>query len=146
MESAAAREARGAEAPRPPAPPPSPSEPPPTPRARPRLVFRTQLAHGSPTGKIEGFTNVRELYAKIAEAFGIAPTEVRALDARRQRSPGLTWGRGGAWTPELGASDPPSLEGGDPISRSQRRASQILRCPYPGVCPFARLAQKMSRC
>lgn len=46
-------------------------------RARPRLVFRTQLAHGSPTGRIEGFTNVRELYAKIAEAFGIAPTEVR---------------------------------------------------------------------
>ncbi|MXQ83838.1 hypothetical protein E5288_WYG002409 [Bos mutus] len=35
-----------------------------------------QLAHGSPTGKIEGFTNVRELYAKIAEAFGIAPTEI----------------------------------------------------------------------
>ncbi|XP_049979454.1 PDZ domain-containing protein GIPC3 isoform X1 [Alexandromys fortis] len=45
-------------------------------RARPRLVFRTQLAHGSPTGRIEGFTNVRELYAKIAEAFGIAPTEI----------------------------------------------------------------------
>ncbi|ELK19379.1 hypothetical protein PAL_GLEAN10006034, partial [Pteropus alecto] len=44
--------------------------------AEPRLVFRTQLAHGSPTGKIEGFTNVRELYAKIAEAFGIAPTEI----------------------------------------------------------------------
>ncbi|XP_007949215.2 PDZ domain-containing protein GIPC3 [Orycteropus afer afer] len=34
------------------------------------------LAHGSPTGKIEGFSNVRELYAKIAEAFGIAPTEI----------------------------------------------------------------------
>ncbi|XP_027275045.1 PDZ domain-containing protein GIPC3 isoform X2 [Cricetulus griseus] len=45
-------------------------------RPRPRLVFRTQLAHGSPTGRIEGFTNVRELYAKIAEAFGIAPTEI----------------------------------------------------------------------
>ncbi|XP_010633410.1 PDZ domain-containing protein GIPC3 [Fukomys damarensis] len=29
-----------------------------------------------PTGKIEGFSNVRELYAKIAEAFGIAPTEI----------------------------------------------------------------------
>ena len=86
METTAAREARGAEAQRLPAPPPSPAEPPaasPTPaapRARPRLVFRTQLAHGSPTGKIEGFTNVRELYAKIAEAFGIAPTEVRPAD------------------------------------------------------------------
>ncbi|XP_006179372.2 PDZ domain-containing protein GIPC3 isoform X3 [Camelus dromedarius] len=82
MESAAARETQEAEDPRLPAPPPSPAEPPaatPTqaaPRARPRLVFRTQLAHGSPTGKIEGFTNVRELYAKIAEAFGIAPTEI----------------------------------------------------------------------
>nr|XP_057156545.1 PDZ domain-containing protein GIPC3 isoform X1 [Pan paniscus] len=76
MEGAAAREARGAETPRASAPPPAPSEPPAAPRARPRLVFRTQLAHGSPTGKIEGFTNVRELYAKIAEAFGIAPTEI----------------------------------------------------------------------
>lgn len=82
MESAAAREARGAEAPRQPAPSPAPSESPAAPRARPRLVFRTQLAHGSPTGKIEGFTNVRELYAKIAEAFGIAPTEVSRGGAR----------------------------------------------------------------
>ncbi|XP_032033635.1 PDZ domain-containing protein GIPC3 isoform X1 [Hylobates moloch] len=76
MEGAEAREARGTETPRASAPPPAPSEPPAAPRARPRLVFRTQLAHGSPTGKIEGFTNVRELYAKIAEAFGIAPTEI----------------------------------------------------------------------
>lgn len=49
------------------------------PRARPRLVFHTQLAHGSPTGRIEGFTNVKELYAKIAEVFSISPTEVRGL-------------------------------------------------------------------
>ncbi|NXK79574.1 GIPC3 protein, partial [Amazona guildingii] len=46
------------------------------PRTRPRLVFHTQLAHGSPTGRIEGFTNVKELYAKIAEVFGISPTEI----------------------------------------------------------------------
>lgn len=46
------------------------------PRVRPRLVFHTQLAHGSPTAKIEGFTNVKELYAKIAEVFNISPTEV----------------------------------------------------------------------
>ncbi|XP_049644642.1 PDZ domain-containing protein GIPC3 [Suncus etruscus] len=75
MESAAPREALGPEAPRPASPssaPPGPAAP----RVRPRLVFRTQLAHGSPTGKIEGFTNVRELYAKIAQAFGIAPTEI----------------------------------------------------------------------
>ncbi|XP_019406245.1 PREDICTED: PDZ domain-containing protein GIPC3 [Crocodylus porosus] len=48
----------------------------PPPRVRPRLVFHTQLAHGSPTGKIEGFTNVKELYAKIAEVFSISPTEI----------------------------------------------------------------------
>ncbi|NWV64748.1 GIPC3 protein, partial [Malurus elegans] len=46
------------------------------PRARPRLVFHTQLAHGSPTERIEGFTNVKELYAKIAEVFDISPTEI----------------------------------------------------------------------
>uniref|UniRef100_H3CKV4 GIPC PDZ domain containing family, member 2 n=2 Tax=Tetraodon nigroviridis TaxID=99883 RepID=H3CKV4_TETNG len=43
---------------------------------RPKLVFHTQLAHGSPTGRIEGFTNVKELYAKIAEAFKISPPEI----------------------------------------------------------------------
>lgn len=42
-----------------------------------RLVFHTQLAHGSPTGRVEGFGSVKDLYAKIAEAFRIAPAEVR---------------------------------------------------------------------
>ncbi|NXL17703.1 GIPC3 protein, partial [Setophaga kirtlandii] len=55
--------------------PPGPAAPR-APRARPRLVFHTQLAHGSPTGRIEGFTNVKELYAKIAEVFDISPTEI----------------------------------------------------------------------
>ncbi|XP_064843672.1 PDZ domain-containing protein GIPC1-like [Oncorhynchus masou masou] len=50
--------------------------PPPPTSLRPRLIFHTQLAHGSPTGRIEGFSNVRELYTKIGEAFGIAPPEV----------------------------------------------------------------------
>ncbi|KAG9329361.1 hypothetical protein JZ751_005518 [Albula glossodonta] len=50
--------------------------PPPPAGLRPRLVFHTQLAHGSPTGRIEGFSNVRELYAKIGEAFAIPATEV----------------------------------------------------------------------
>lgn len=50
--------------------------PPPHTSLRPRLIFHTQLAHGSPTGRIEGFSNVRELYAKIGEAFGIPPTDV----------------------------------------------------------------------
>ncbi|CAF0838363.1 unnamed protein product [Didymodactylos carnosus] len=36
-----------------------------------KLVFHCQLAHGSPTGLISGFTNVKELYQKIAECFEI---------------------------------------------------------------------------
>ncbi|KAG8555313.1 hypothetical protein GDO81_017666 [Engystomops pustulosus] len=54
----------------------SPGLPPPPVSLRPKLVFHTQLAHGSPTGRIEGFTNVKELYAKIAEAFLITPEEI----------------------------------------------------------------------
>uniref|UniRef100_A0A3B3VWV8 GIPC1-3 GH1 domain-containing protein n=1 Tax=Poecilia latipinna TaxID=48699 RepID=A0A3B3VWV8_9TELE len=50
--------------------------PPPPASLRPKLVFHTQLAHGSPTGRIEGFTNVKELYGKIAEAFNISPPDV----------------------------------------------------------------------
>ncbi|XP_060901131.1 PDZ domain-containing protein GIPC2 [Labrus mixtus] len=50
--------------------------PPPPANLRPKLVFHTQLAHGSPTGRIEGFTNVKELYGKIAEAFNINPPEL----------------------------------------------------------------------
>ncbi|KAM5147964.1 PDZ domain-containing protein GIPC2 [Mantella aurantiaca] len=53
-----------------------PGLPPPPVSLRPKLVFHTQLAHGSPTGRIEGFTNVKELYAKIAEAFQITPDEI----------------------------------------------------------------------
>ncbi|KAG8126840.1 hypothetical protein E2320_022000 [Naja naja] len=53
-----------------------PRPPQPPPRARPRLIFHTQLAHGSPTAKIEGFTSVKELYAKIAEVFDISSTEI----------------------------------------------------------------------
>ncbi|XP_026888149.2 PDZ domain-containing protein GIPC3 [Electrophorus electricus] len=59
--------------PLPPQPPPHGSPPPP---ARPRLVFHTQLAHGSPTGRIHSFTNVKELYGKIAEVFSISPSEI----------------------------------------------------------------------
>ncbi|XP_056148654.1 PDZ domain-containing protein GIPC2 [Lampris incognitus] len=50
--------------------------PPPPAGLRPKLVFHTQLAHGSPTGRIEGFTNVKELYGRIAEAFNISPPEI----------------------------------------------------------------------
>ncbi|KAJ8270150.1 hypothetical protein GJAV_G00110910 [Gymnothorax javanicus] len=50
--------------------------PPPPANLRPKLVFHTQLAHGSPTGRIEGFTNVKELYSKIADAFNLSSTEI----------------------------------------------------------------------
>ena len=70
----------------PPLPPPSPPLPGPAEYPRPRLVFHTQLAHGSPTGRISGFTNVKELYAKIAEVFNISASEVRA-DGRTAMRP-----------------------------------------------------------
>uniref|UniRef100_A0A4W5P4B5 GIPC1-3 GH1 domain-containing protein n=1 Tax=Hucho hucho TaxID=62062 RepID=A0A4W5P4B5_9TELE len=50
--------------------------PPPPANLRPKLVFHTQLAHGSPTGRIEGFNNVKQLYGKIAETFNLSPPEV----------------------------------------------------------------------
>lgn len=135
--------AREAEAPRPPAPAPqpSPAEPAPEPRARPRLVFRTQLAHGSPTGKIEGFTNVRELYAKIAEAFGIAPTEVRIPDPWRPTPPGPS-GVGVVPGPRTGGLSHPSPVGRDPSLRSQRRTSQIPGCPHPRGPPLHALRKR----
>lgn len=43
-----------------------------------RLVFHTQLAHGSATGRVEGFSSIQELYTKIAGVFEISPSEVRA--------------------------------------------------------------------
>lgn len=51
-----------------------PDRPPPT----RKLVFYTQLAHGSATGRVENFTCIQELYAKIAGVFGISESEVRA--------------------------------------------------------------------
>ncbi|XP_006607621.1 PDZ domain-containing protein GIPC3 [Apis dorsata] len=39
-------------------------------------VFHCQLAHGSPTGLISGFNNVRELYQKIAECYDIPIEEI----------------------------------------------------------------------
>ena len=45
--------------------------------SRQELVFHTQLAHGSATKEIKDFSNVKELYLRIASVFGIEPTEVR---------------------------------------------------------------------
>lgn len=60
-----------------------------------RLVFHAQLAHGSATGRVEDFSSISELYAKIAGVFEIAPSEVspgRSLSATLA---------GGAALPEL---------------------------------------------
>jgi len=45
--------------------------------SRRKLLFHCQLAHGSPTGIISDFTNVRDLYRKIAECYEIHPSEVQ---------------------------------------------------------------------
>ena len=52
-------------------------DPPPPPR--PKLVFHCQQAHGSPTGIISGFTNVKELYQKIAECYDMAVDDVSII-------------------------------------------------------------------
>uniref|UniRef100_A0A674IUF3 PDZ domain-containing protein n=1 Tax=Terrapene triunguis TaxID=2587831 RepID=A0A674IUF3_9SAUR len=45
--------------------------PPPPAQPGARLLFHTQLAHGSPTGRVGGFASVRELYEQIGQAFRI---------------------------------------------------------------------------
>ena len=35
------------------------------------------MVQGSPTGIISGFTNVKELYKKIAECYDMVPSDVR---------------------------------------------------------------------
>jgi len=46
------------------------------PPMRPKLAFHCQQAQGSPTGIISGFTNVKELYQKIAECYDMEPSEI----------------------------------------------------------------------
>ena len=46
---------------------------------RNELVFHCQLAHGSPTKDIQNFSNVKELYTRIGEAFEISPNSVNPL-------------------------------------------------------------------
>lgn len=40
-----------------------------------QLSFNSQLAHGSHTVKIADFTNVKELYQRIADGFGLPTKE-----------------------------------------------------------------------
>ena len=48
-------------------------------RPRPKLVFHCQQAHGSPTGLISGFTNVKELYQKIADCYDFPVDQVISI-------------------------------------------------------------------
>lgn len=41
-----------------------------------QLVFHCQQAQGSPLGLISGFSNVKELYEKIAECYDFPPDDV----------------------------------------------------------------------
>uniref|UniRef100_T1I230 PDZ domain-containing protein n=3 Tax=Rhodnius TaxID=13248 RepID=T1I230_RHOPR len=41
-----------------------------------RLVFHCQQAHGSPTGLISGFSNIKELYQKISECYDFPASEI----------------------------------------------------------------------
>lgn len=58
-----------------------------------RLVFHAQLAHGSATGRVQGFSSNRELYEQIAGAFGISPSEVRPSMPGPRTPGGISWRR-----------------------------------------------------
>ncbi|TRY75748.1 hypothetical protein TCAL_01631 [Tigriopus californicus] len=46
------------------------------PDPKPKLTFHCQQAQGSPTGIISGFTNVKELYQKIAVCYDLKPSDI----------------------------------------------------------------------
>ncbi|XP_064477265.1 PDZ domain-containing protein GIPC1-like [Ornithodoros turicata] len=43
---------------------------------KPKLVFHCQQAQGSPTGIISGFSNIKELYLKIAECYDFPASDI----------------------------------------------------------------------
>ncbi|KAH6941817.1 hypothetical protein HPB50_023623 [Hyalomma asiaticum] len=43
---------------------------------KPKLVFHCQQAQGSPTGIISGFSNIKELYLKIAECYDFPASDL----------------------------------------------------------------------
>ena len=47
--------------------------------SRKDLLFHSQLAHGSSIKVVNDFSNVKELYQKISEVFGLGPNEVRII-------------------------------------------------------------------
>lgn len=57
----------------------SPIPAPVTPVTRTMLQFYCQLAHGSPTVFVSGFSSVKELYQKIGESFDFPSSEVKII-------------------------------------------------------------------
>lgn len=55
---------------------PVPSSEPQSQQQRPRLTFHCQQAQGSPVGIISGFTNVKELYKKIAACYDFEASQI----------------------------------------------------------------------
>lgn len=47
----------------------------------PKLAFHCQLAHGSRTGMICGFTNMKQLYEKISDCLDVDPADVSLMFA-----------------------------------------------------------------
>lgn len=54
-----------------------------TPSQMPKLVFQCQLAHGSPTVYVSGFSNMKELYDKIAECYHFPASDVSIRELRK---------------------------------------------------------------
>lgn len=101
------------------------------PAPRPKLVFHTQLAHGSATGRVEDFSSIRELYARIAGVFEIPPSEVSARgsgSAAGAVSPPLPLRSrrklAGLLEPHEGGSGEPEVGGGRPRGRGWARSGK----------------------
>ena len=45
----------------------------------PKLIFQCQLAEGSHTAQVSGFSSIKELYERIGENFSVPASEVRQL-------------------------------------------------------------------
>lgn len=56
-----------------------------------QLVFHCQQAHGSPLGLISGFSNVKELYQKIAECYDFPADDVSIWNYKPVILDSLVW-------------------------------------------------------
>lgn len=99
------------------------------PATPPRLVFYAQLAHGSATGRVENFSSIRELYARIADVFEISPSEVRA---GRSGSPPARPRLSHAALAETRPGGAPQGEGESPTGKGRGKPQTRGRAGSPG--------------